>query len=125
VRYPLVELAVAVIFVGLAYFDVYLPAMETSEKAEIARDSRLAVNAIALAAHAWLACSLLAAALIRWDGMRVPWKLVVAATVMAGSVSPFVPSTQRWLLLGMSVVLIVVALAPPMKKPPASAGGFS
>jgi hypothetical protein len=115
-----VEFVVAVTFVGLAYFDVYLPATETNE---VSPETHLAISAFSFGAHSWLACSVLAAALIRWDGMRVPWKLIVPAIVVAAVAAPLVASTSRWLLLGMALVVLLVAVVHATKKPPTSAGG--
>jgi leader peptidase (prepilin peptidase)/N-methyltransferase len=123
-RYPLVELAVAAMFVALATVDVYLPiqAEEQSTELHSAPPSVQGLPLLTFAAHAWLGCSLLAAVLIRWDGKPAPWRLVLPALFVAAA-APFLDGMRRWAILVAALILVVLVVPPRSKKPPASAGG--
>ena len=67
-RYPLVELAIAVLFVATAYFDVYRPTFEAALDAAATMDStplkvHLGMRLLAMFAHVWAGCTLIAALL--------------------------------------------------------------
>jgi leader peptidase (prepilin peptidase) / N-methyltransferase len=127
-RYPAVELFVAVLFVGLAYFDVYLPTLRESLEAEIPMNSapanlRLVLRLLTFVAQAWLACSLLAAALIRWDAGRVPWRLVVPCVVVAAVAAASVNRYDALIFLALATAVLALKVSTRMKKPPAETGG--
>jgi leader peptidase (prepilin peptidase)/N-methyltransferase len=126
-RYPLVELTVAVIFVALAYVDVYLPAVEAGDPTTPihgAPDGRLlGLSLIEFGAHAWLASSLLAAGLIRWDGQRVPWRLVVPGFVIAAAVAPLLEPARGLCMAAMAIILVLPAVILRSKNPRAAARG--
>lgn len=126
-RYPLVELVVAAIFVALAYVDIYLPTIKADDPAtpinSAPTDARLGLWLFAFAAHAWLACSLLAAGLIRWDGQRVPWRLTAPAVAIAAAAAPFLERPQVWTLIMMAVVLLLATLFARNKNPRTAARG--
>ncbi|MEX2140247.1 MAG: prepilin peptidase [Pirellulales bacterium] len=128
-RYPLVEFAVAAIFVALAYVDVYLTAIQADSPTTAINSAplnpRLGFSLIAFAAHAWLVCSVLAAGLIRWDGQGVPWRLMVPGLVVAGAVAPFLDQTRAVSLVVMAVALLLLALIPRSKNPRANAQGVA
>jgi leader peptidase (prepilin peptidase) / N-methyltransferase len=125
-RYPLVELIVATLFVAVAYVDVYLPTIEADDpttRINSAPPSLLLIfPLIEFAAHAWLACSVLAAGLIRWDGQRVPWRLVVPAVGVAAAAVPFVDQARTWPLIAAAVVLVLVTLQGNEKPRPSGRG---
>jgi leader peptidase (prepilin peptidase)/N-methyltransferase len=126
-RYPLVELTVAVIFVALAYVDVYLLAVEAHDPTTPipnAPDGRfLGLALIEFGAHAWLVCSVMAAGLIRWDGQRVPWRLVVPGIAIAAAVAPLLEPARGMYLAAMAAVLLLLALFSRSKNPRAAARG--
>jgi prepilin signal peptidase PulO-like enzyme (type II secretory pathway) len=120
-RYPAVELFVALLFIGLAYFDVYLPTLRESLGAEIPLNSappnlRLALRLLTFAAHAWLACSLLAAALIHWDGGLVPWRLVLPSVLVAALAAGFLSRFDALALLGMAAAVVVLGALDAQTK---------
>ena len=113
-RYPLVELAVAALFVAAAWFDVYRPTIEVALDTRIQstpRETQLGWRLLAMFAHVWVSCTAIAALLIAWDGQRVPWRLVVSAIVVAAGAAPFLTSIARWTLIVVTVALFVTALA--------------
>jgi leader peptidase (prepilin peptidase)/N-methyltransferase len=93
VRYPLVEAATAIIFVALAYTDVIAPYSAALQKAQLAAEAEPAQPRAALADevarsvpsdrlsatyayHLVLLSALLAAALIDFDGQKLPRRLI-------------------------------------------------
>lgn len=93
VRYPLVEAATAIIFAALAYTDVIAPYSAALHKAQLAAEAEPAqpradrVDDIAqsipsdrlfatYAYHLVLICALFAAALIDFDGQKLPRRLI-------------------------------------------------
>ncbi len=119
-RYPLVEFLVAAGFVALAYVDVYLPTVNASDPTtpidSASPDLLLGFSLLEFAAHSWLACSFLAAMLIRWDGQRVPWRLVVPGLVIAAGIAPLLEPKRGLGLTAMSVALLLLALLPRSKN---------
>ena len=125
-RYPLVELAVASLFVVLAYVDVYLPTMETYQSVAMNSAPPVLATGVGLVvffAHCWVGCSLLAAALIRWDGQRIPWRLTLPVLVIAAIAAPALHSPRAWSLLVMAGALLLLTFFPRSKNPRASAQG--
>jgi leader peptidase (prepilin peptidase)/N-methyltransferase len=121
-RYPLVELIVAAVFIAVAYVDVYLPMTEAGDPATPINSMALGISLLAFTAHAWLACSLLAAGLIRWDGQRVPCRLVVPAVTVAAAAAPFLDRARSWSLIAAAVVLILVTFRDNEKPRPSGRG---
>jgi leader peptidase (prepilin peptidase)/N-methyltransferase len=114
-RYPIVEFIIAVIFVVAAYFDIYLPTL-TDEGANTGHvDSGRAL--VAAAVHVWLACTIVAAALIRWDGQRVPWRLVLPALIIAAAAAPFLDVRRSAALVVLAAPLLVIAWVSPRPQP--------
>jgi leader peptidase (prepilin peptidase)/N-methyltransferase len=126
-RYPLVEFTVAAVFVALAYIDAYLPTIKADDPTTPVNSAPpgllLGFALIAFAAHAWLVCSVLAAGLIRWDGQRVPWRLIVPGLTVAAAVAPFLDHVRAISLVGMAVALLLSALILRSKNPRATARG--
>ena len=108
-RYPLVEFTVAAIFDALAYFEVYVPTMDAQFDSGAAI-TPLGMRLVALLAHACLASMLLAAALIRWDRQSVPWRLPIAAVLVAGASAPFLEARDRWMALAAAAAILVLKL---------------
>jgi leader peptidase (prepilin peptidase)/N-methyltransferase len=113
-RYPLVELTVALLFVAAAYLDVYRPTVEATldpgpmmESAP--DDTQLGRRLLAMLAHIWAGCTLIAALLIACDGQRVPWRLILAAVVVAAAATPFLTASARWPLIGLVTVAFLIA----------------
>jgi prepilin signal peptidase PulO-like enzyme (type II secretory pathway) len=114
-RYPTVEFVVAVIFVVVAYFDIYLPTL-TNEGANTGHvDLRTAL--LAAAAHIWLACTIVAAALIRWDSQRIPRRLVVVALAVAAAAIPFLDFWRSAALVVLAALLLLIAWVSPRPHP--------
>jgi leader peptidase (prepilin peptidase)/N-methyltransferase len=139
-RYPLVEFVVAATFVALAYVDVYLPTAEAvesppavSQTASGSSSSKggapnspvapLGLQILAFGAHAWVGCTLLAAALICWDGQRVPWRLAAPALLIAAVAAPFLDRSRAWPMLVMATILLLLGLFARSKNPRADARG--
>jgi leader peptidase (prepilin peptidase)/N-methyltransferase len=123
-RYPLVELAVAVLFVAAAYFDVYAPTVgdvrSAGASAELAAEpTRLGPRLVALFAHVWTGCITIAVLLIAWDGMRVPWRLAAASVAVAAVATPFLEMAAIWPLVAATGITLIVAIARnrPAKRP--------
>ncbi|HJS07094.1 MAG TPA: prepilin peptidase [Pirellulales bacterium] len=113
-RYPLVELAIAVLFVATAYFDVYRPTFEAALDAAATMDStplkvHLGMRLLAMFAHVWAGCTLIAALFIAWDGQRVPWPLVIPAAAVTAFGAPFLEITATWSLIAATCGAVVVA----------------
>jgi hypothetical protein len=120
-RYPLVELTVALLFVAAAYLDVYRPTVEATLDLGPMMDSapddtQLGLRLLAMLAHVWAACTLIAAMLIARDGQRVPWRLTVAAVVVAAAASPFLTATARWPLIGLVAVAFLIAAVTSRRR---------
>jgi leader peptidase (prepilin peptidase) / N-methyltransferase len=110
-RYPLVELAVAVLFVAIAWFDVYRPTIEAAFDTRIQSipfETQLGVRLLAMFAHVWVGCTAIAALLIAWDGQRIPWRLIIAAVVVGAAAAPFLEIVALWSLIAATCVTIVV-----------------
>jgi leader peptidase (prepilin peptidase) / N-methyltransferase len=104
-RYPLVELTAGLMFVALAWFDIYRPAIEGFSGGATAGDSGLPIALIEFAGHVWIGCTLLAAVLIRGDGNRVPLGLVLPAIgVSVLLVAVVAPERRLWLLIAGAVL---------------------
>jgi leader peptidase (prepilin peptidase)/N-methyltransferase len=107
-RYPLVELITGLLFVVLGRLDVYGPAVEAVSGA--GSDAAFYMALVEFAGHAWIASTLLAACLIRWDGQRAPQSLVLPAIgislLLVGIVSP----ERRWWLVGAAVALVATLI---------------
>ncbi len=83
-RYPLVELLTGLMFVGLAYVDVYVPWMTGKIVADrAANEQSLGLVLAAYATHLFVSSCLLAAVFMRFDGQRVPAILAVPSIVIA------------------------------------------
>jgi leader peptidase (prepilin peptidase)/N-methyltransferase len=111
-RYPLVELAIAVLFVATAYFDVYRPTSEAALLQGANVDSapleaHLGLRLLALFAHAWTGCTATAALLIAWDGQRVPWRLPVSAFLVTAVAAPVLAPIARWTLIVVTVATLI------------------
>ena len=125
-RYPLVEFTIAAIFVALAYIDVYLPTIKANDPttpiSSAPSSLLLSFSLIEFAAHVWLACTVLAAGLIRWDGQRVPRRLVVPAVGVAAAAVPFMDQARTWPLIAAAVVLVLITLQGNEKPRPSGRG---
>jgi leader peptidase (prepilin peptidase)/N-methyltransferase len=116
-RYPLVEFAVAAIFVALAYYDVYVPIVEAGTAPDDTPSSAsLSLLLIAWGAHVWLACIVLAAALIRWDGHRVPWRLAIIAAFVAGASAPFLEAWSSWIALVAAAAIFALTFVGRVRR---------
>jgi leader peptidase (prepilin peptidase)/N-methyltransferase len=114
-RYPSVELAVAVLSVAIAYFDVYRPTAEVAINHAATMDStplaaQLGIRLLAMFAHVWAGCTAIAALLIAWDGQRVPWRLVIPAVAVSAAVAPFLGMAAICTLVAMTGAAVLVAL---------------
>ena len=114
VRYPLVELAVALLVVATAYFDVYRPTVEAALDPEPTMDSappelQIGLRLLAMFAHAWTGCVAIAVLLIAWDGERVPWRLAITAIAVALFAAPFLESAAIWPLAAASGFAVCIA----------------
>lgn len=111
-RYPLVELAIAVLFVAIAYFCVYRPTAEAALDPRIQSiplESQLGWRLLGMLALAWAGCTLFAALLIAGDGQRVPWRLVIPAVVVTAAAAPILAPIARWTLIAVTVATILTA----------------
>ncbi len=108
VRYPLVELASAMLFVGLARLEVWAPSARLPPLSGQELVARWAY-------HVWLLETLLAAALIERDGLRVPRRLLCTALAVGLIGAAAMPSVQAsfarvtpaaWHLAGRWVAVI-------------------
>jgi leader peptidase (prepilin peptidase)/N-methyltransferase len=110
-RYPLVELTTGVLFVALGWLDVYGPAVEMASA--IVADTDYYVGLVEFTGHAWIASTILAAGLIRWDGQRAPRWLVLPAIGVSLLLMPLLTPMRRWWLVGTAVVLVAMLTARP------------
>jgi leader peptidase (prepilin peptidase)/N-methyltransferase len=95
-RYPLVELATALIFVVLAWFEPLSNAMNLPWVGMLRAQPAVGQHPLGMtglwviyAFHLLLLCSLLAAALIEYDGCRLPRRFVIF-TLLVGFIAPIV-----------------------------------
>jgi leader peptidase (prepilin peptidase) / N-methyltransferase len=114
-RYPLVELVTGLLFVVLGRLDVYGPAVDTVSGA--APDSAFYMALVEFAGHAWIASTLLAASLIRWDGVRPPLPLIFPAIGICLLLAGFGMSERRWWLVGATAVLVATLITRPIRDP--------
>jgi len=120
-RYPLVELAIALLFVAIAYFDVYRPTVEAAldpAMNSIPLETQLGLRLLAMFAHAWAGCTLIAALFIAWDRQRVPWRLAGAATAVTLITAPFLGMAAIWPLVAAIGVAVIVRFIPPASGRP-------
>ena len=125
-RYPLVEFVVAAGFLGLAYVDVYVLTLEAYRSVEMNSAPPASATGFGLfvfLAHAWVGCTLLAAALIRWDRQCVPWRLTAPALVVAAIAVPVLDRGRAGALIVMAIVLLSLALLSRSKNPRAETRG--
>jgi len=119
-RYPLVELAIALLFVAIAYFDVYRPTVEAAldpKLHSIPLETQLGLRLLAMFTHAWAGCTLIAALLIAWDGQRVPWLLAGAAAAILVT-APFLGMAAIWPLVAAIGVAVILRFIPPASGRP-------
>ena len=119
-RYPLVEGCVAVVFVLLGFVELVQISMVESDTIV---NSQPAVLLARLALHLGLFLVLLAAALIHFDGQRIPTRLVVVALVLVIVVTSIWPDAfythtsnardRMSPVLGLCTALLMSALAWP------------
>lgn len=110
IRYPLVELATAILFVALGYVDVYRPALNLE-----LNDSTAAQPAYLFAVYAadlLLGCTLLVATLIRYDRQRVPRRLLIPAVAATLLLLPLVNSIEWWPRLAAILALAALVAVP-------------
>jgi prepilin signal peptidase PulO-like enzyme (type II secretory pathway) len=124
-RYPLVEAAIAFLFVATAYFDVYRPTFEAAlpHDASVAATTpevQLGLRLLAMFAHAWTGCTAIAAILMAWDVQRVPWRLAIATVVVAVTAAPFLEMAAIGALAtmtGVAVITTFVSQNAPGRSP--------
>jgi leader peptidase (prepilin peptidase)/N-methyltransferase len=112
-RYPLVELTAGLMFVALAWLDIYGPVIEGALGGATAGDSGLPLALIEFAGHVWIGCTLLAAVLIRWDGSRVPSGLALPAIVVSVLLIAIVaPDRRLWPLIAGALLAATLIRRP-------------
>ena len=100
-RYPLVEFVVAVMFLAIGWSEWLAPVgtapMRPTPSAGVAAASAelpFAEAGLMAGFHLVLLCTLLAAALVEFDGHCIPWRLTLPA-IAVGSLAPLVWSQLR------------------------------
>jgi leader peptidase (prepilin peptidase)/N-methyltransferase len=122
VRYPLVELITALLFAGLFLADarpriIALADPATAEPIYLGRDVL-----IRYAGDLWLLCTLLAAALIEYDGGRVPKRIfgiaIVVGFLAAVGIAPSLATAAIGLITGWTTgSLLEIALMKRFFRP--------
>ncbi len=112
-RYPLVELTAGLMFVALAWLDIYGPVIEVASGEATVGNSRFPLALIELAGHSWIGSTLLAAVLIRWDGRRVPLGLVLPAIGVSILLVAVVAPERRLFPLIAAAVLAATLINRP------------
>ncbi len=97
-RYPLVELATALLFVAMAEIDVWPAVVAARDAAHATALETAGLDGVAILArygfHLWLMTTLLVAALVEYDRARLPAVIVIVAITVGFVASAWNPAVR-------------------------------